>query len=134
MAAIAITACNGDRSTALPIPTTICEIASRPWRYDNRVVHLSAFVSTDRIEHTALYEVACRKTIIRVVPLSGSYTVDISELNRAIWQSPSFADGTIKGDFVGIFRWRPLSLMPRNIELIRAYNVTVTTTSKDSHI
>lgn len=95
-------------ANAVPVQTTICEIARRPRYFNHKLVHFRARVESDGIEHTALLDKACPMTGIEPsFPPSITGDPGVRELHEAIFAHG--AAGTrgklITATFTGVFRW-----------------------------
>jgi hypothetical protein len=105
-----------------------CEVVSHPDRYDHSMVAFTASVASDGIEHTALFDPACRKRGMALVVRS---SVERSTGYQKIWAGIyrtgyiGTLDKHITAHFTGTFLYTPNKSTVRTIVVDSVSQVSV---------
>jgi len=94
-------------AAAVPVETTICDVARRPNKYDHKLVRLSAVVESDGIEHTVLIDKSCPTSGIEPsFPAGVADSPEVRELHRAVFAAgrAGTAGKRVSATFSGVFR------------------------------
>ena len=100
-----------NNQSALPYTTTVCELRSYPEKFNQKIVRIPGYVSSDGYHITLLKDRACTAGILLDMS-NESRNEDIKRLSNAnFFELPVGAGDDvgkqITGLFTGLFRWNP---------------------------
>jgi len=119
--------CTEEVTDPKPLSTSICSIIANPIAYADRLVSVDAWVLSDGLHGTSIFDKSCIDGGIALTDAtpSGEHN-GIDDFDDALYRgSPGTIDKEIRATFVGTFRWQPRTDRASGFSLLRVSNMKV---------